>query len=175
VELSKIIQKNLLLQQNRKSLAAKLNSLLNRQQMAEINQVLNVNDTPFYYDLDELIDMVKNTRQELLMANLSVEKAEYERSLARLAYLPDFTIGAEYIEIGSGSTGNVNDGQDAWMGMVSVNVPIWFGKLSAQVKEREAQFQAAMKNKENIENQVEFEVQDIYFKIKAYKDIRQSR
>ena len=171
VELSQIIRKLLLLRQNRESLAARLNSLLDRPRSTEIGAVAAVEDADFSYKLDDLVGMVQQSRQELVMAELSVEKAEYEKSSAQMAYWPDFTFGAEYIEVGSGSTASPNDGQDAWMGMVAVNVPIWFGKLNAQVKEKEAALQAAKEKKEDIENRFEYEVQDIYFKIMAYKDI----
>jgi cobalt-zinc-cadmium efflux system outer membrane protein len=54
---------------------------------------------------------------------------------------------------------------------VAFIVPFWFVKLMAQLKGKEAALQAAKENKEDVENRVEFEVQDIYFKISAYKDI----
>jgi len=171
IELSKIIKKLFLLRQNRKSLAVKLNSLLNRPQDTEIEKILDVDNKSFEYELDEILDISQNSRQELIAANYSIEKSQFEKSLAKMAYLPDFTFGAEYIEIGGGTTSLSNDGEDAWIGKVSINVPIWFGKLNAQVKEKEAQLEAAKKNKENVENQVNFEVQDLYFKITAYKDI----
>ena len=171
VELSKIIQKIFLLRQNRSSTVVKLNSLLNRSHDSEVEKILAINDVQFDSNLDDLLEKVRESRQELIAANLSVEKAEYEKSLAKMAYLPDFTFGAEYVDISGGSTTNVNDGEDAWMGKVSVNVPIWFGKLKSQVKEKEEALEAAEKGKEDIENKVEFEVQDIYFKINAYKDI----
>jgi len=173
VELSKLIKKLFLLRQNRKSLAVKLNSLLNRQQGqdAEVQKIMDVESKSFEYELDEIIKKAQNTRQELIVANLAIEKSQFEKSLAKMAYLPDFTFGAEYIEIGSGTTSLSNDGEDVWIGKVSINVPIWFGKLNAQVKEKEAQLEAAKKNKENVENHVNFEAQDLYFKIVAYKDI----
>lgn len=171
VELSKIIRKILLLDQNRKSLSAKLNSLLSRPQNTSIERVLEIESVSFDLGLDEVLDRVRTSRQELIAAELSVEKAEYERSLAWMAYLPDFTVGAEYIDIGRGTTSAANDGRDAWMGKVSVNVPIWFGKLNSQVKEKEASLLAAKNGKEELENNVEFEAQDIYFKIDAYKNI----
>jgi cobalt-zinc-cadmium efflux system outer membrane protein len=171
VELSKIIQKLFLLKQNRSSLVARLNSLLNRPGDSDMVRILSIDERAFEYELDELVDKVNLSRQELLAAGLSVEKAEHEKSLAKMAYLPDFTFGAEFVDIGSGTTSLSNDGEDAWMGKVSVNVPIWFGKLKAQVKEKEAALQAAKENKADVENRVEFEVQDIYFKISAYKDI----
>jgi len=171
VELSKIIKKLFLLKQNRKSLAVKLNSLLNRPQDTEIGKTSDIENKSFEYELDEIINKAHNSRQELIAANLAIEKSQFEKSLAKMEYLPDFTFGAEYTEIGGGTTSLSNDGEDAWLGKVSINVPIWFGKLNAQVKEKEAQLEAAKKNKENVENQVNFEAQDLYFKITAYKDI----
>jgi len=171
IELSKIIKKLFLLRQNRKSLAVKLNSLLNRPQDTKVQRVVGVDHKSFKYELDEILDISQNSRQELIAANYSIEKFQFEKSLAKMAYLPDFTLGAEYTEIGGGTTTLSNDGDDAWLGKVSVNVPIWFGKINAQVKEKEAQLEAAKKNREDVENRVNFEAQDLYFKITAYKDI----
>ena len=171
VELSKIIQKIFLLQQSRNSLNVKLNALLNREQNAQTPNISSIDQQEFAYEIGDIINRAKDTRQELLAANLSIERAQYEKSLAKMAYLPDFTLGAEYTEIGGGTTTLSNDGQDAWMGKVSVNVPIWFGKLRAQVKEKESALEAVRKNKMDIENQVTYEAQDMYFKITAYKDI----
>jgi outer membrane protein TolC len=171
VELSNIIQKLLLLRQNKESLAVRLNSLLDRPLSAKVGSIPALEEVDFSYGLPALIEMVGSSRQELVMANLSIEKAEYEKSLAKMAYLPDFTIEGNYIEIGDGMTTNENDGQDAWSGMVAVDVPIWFGKLRSQVREKEAALQAARQQQINMGNSVEFEVQDIYFKINAYKEI----
>jgi len=151
VELSKIIKKLFLLRQNRKSLAVKLNSSLNRSQDTEIEKISDVENKSFDYKLDEIINKSQNSRQELIAANLAVEKSQFEKSLAKMAYLPDFTFGAEYTEIGGGTTSLSNDGDDVWLGKVSINVPIWFGKLNAQVKENEAQLEAAKKNKETVD------------------------
>jgi len=171
VELSKIIKKLFLLRQNRKSLAVKLNSLLNRPQDTEVGKIMDVENKSFEYELDEIIKKSQDSRQELIAANLSIEKLQFEKSLAKMAYLPDFTFGAEYTEIGGGTTSLSNDGEDVWLGKVSINVPIWFGKLNAEVKEKEALLEAAKKNKETIEDQVNYETQDLYFKITAYQDI----
>lgn len=64
-----------------------------------------------------------------------------------------------------------DDGQDAWMGTVAINIPIWFDKLNAQIKEKKAQLEAARKKYENVGNTVFYEVEDLYFKILTYKDI----
>lgn len=171
VELSRLIDKLLLLRQNRKSLVAKLNSILNRSQATELENITDVDPSGFEYEINQLQEIAKGSRQELIAANLDIERAEYEKSLARMDYLPDFTFGFDYIQVGSGETTMPNDGQDAWMGTVAVNIPIWFDKLSAQTKEKKAQLEAARKNYENVGNSVTYEVEDLYFKILTYKDI----
>lgn len=170
VDLSKLIDKLFLLQQNRRSLAAKMNSILNRPKGQELGSV-SVEPEDFQYGLDQLHKIAKGASQKLQAASLDIERAKYEKSLAKLNYFPDFTFGFDYIQVGGGTSTRPNDGEDAWMGKIMVNVPIWFGKLQAQLEEKEAKLTASKKNYENLENSVVFEIEDLYFKITTYKDI----
>ncbi|MFH1783159.1 MAG: TolC family protein [Candidatus Omnitrophota bacterium] len=171
VELSKLIDKLLLLRQNRLSLEARINSLLNRSKGTSLENTGNIELKEFKYELPDLHKLASESRQELLAANLDIERANYEKSLARLDYLPDFTLGIDYTEIGSGHTTQPNDGDDAWMGKVAINVPIWFDKLGSQLKEKKARLESSKSNYETIENSIDYEVEDLYFKVSAYKDI----
>ena len=171
VELSKLIDKLFILRQNRKSLAAKMNSLLNRPKSTGFGQTVNIEAIEFEYEMSQLFKIAKDQAQDLTAASLDVERAKYEKSLAKLDYFPDFTFGLDYIQVGSGSTAMSNDGQNAWMGMVAINIPIWFDKLGAQLKEKKAALEASKKNYENVENSIDYEVQDLYFKIDTYAEI----
>lgn len=171
VELSKLIDKLFVLRQNRKSLMAKMNSLLSRQKATGLSKISDVKIVEFKYKLGQLHEMAQQSRQELLAANLDIERAEYEKSLAGLDYFPDFTLGFDYIEVGSGHTSSPDDGQDAWMGKVAINIPIWFDKLSGQLKEKKAALEASKNNYQNVKNKMASEVEDLYFKITTYRDI----
>jgi len=171
VELSKLIDKLFILKQNRESLEARMGRLLGRPEDAAFGPVAEIDISELEYSVDELHEIARDSRQELLAADLNIARARYERSLARLEYLPDFTFGVDYIQVGEGHTTAVNDGDDAWMGKVAVNIPIWFGKLGAQLDEKEAALDAARNNYENMEDSVAYEVEDLYFKITTYRDI----
>ncbi len=171
VELSNIIKRIALLGQNRKSVAIQINRLLDRDTDLPIDTIIRVQIDDFSYALEDVLEKTKNSRQDLIAANLSVEKSEIEKTLAGMSYLPDFTFGYEYTEIGGGSTSFINDGQDAWMGKVSVNVPFWFGKIKSEVEAKEEELKAARERQEDVENLVDYEVQDMYFKIITYKEI----
>jgi len=171
IELSKIVNKISFLNQNRKSIQAQINRTLDRGRDVEIVSIEDVSLHPeFAYTLEELMVMAEESRQELSSANLTLEKAKHEKSLARLEYFPDFTFGMEYVDIKGGTTTRMDDGKDAWLAKVSVHVPIWFNKLNAQLNEKKANLDAAETNKKTWENTISYEVQDIYFKIDAYKN-----
>ncbi len=171
VELSNIIKKIALLGQNRKSVATQINRLLDRETGLPIDTITKVQIDEFSYELEDVLEKTKNSRQDLIVANLSVEKSEIEKTLARMNYLPDFTFGYEYTEIGGGSTSSIDDGQDAWMGKVSVNVPFWFGKIKSEVKAKEEELEAARERQKDVGNLADYEVRDMYFKIITYKEI----
>ena len=171
IELSNIIKKIALLGQTRKSVATQMNRLLDRDAELSIDAVTKVQADGFSYTLKDILEKTKNSRQDLIAANLSVEKSEIEKTLARMDYLPDFTFGYEYIEIGKGSTSFIDDGQDAWMGKVSVNVPFWFGKIKSKVKAKEEELKAAREKQEDIASLVDYQARDMYFKIVTYKEI----
>lgn len=171
VEISKLIDKLFTLRQHRKSLEAKMNALLSRPKATPFDKVEGVGLDKFEYNLRDLHELAGYNRQELLAADLDMERTRYERSLARLNFLPDFTFGFDYIQIGSGSTSMDNDGDDAWSTTFAVHVPLWLSKQVAEAKEKQASFTASQRNYENVKNTVISEVEDVYYKINTYKDI----
>ncbi|MDP8257803.1 MAG: TolC family protein [Candidatus Aadella gelida] len=171
VEISNLINRLLIFRQNRKSLVAKFNSVLNRQGGTKVGRLEDVQPMEFEYKLSELHTIAGESRQELLAARLNIERSEYEKSLAMMDYVPDLTVGFDYIQVGKGTTMRSNDGQDAWMTTFSINVPLWLGRISDKVKEKKSLLNSSKKNYENVQNEVYYEVEDIYFKIITYKDV----
>lgn len=171
VEISKILDRMFMVRQQRSSKAAMLNSILNRPRAAALGKTGAVETREFNYTLDQLHGFASKHRQELLGANLNVERAKYERSIKQLNFIPDLTFGFDYISVGSGTTTRGDDGADAWMATFAVNLPIWVDKMYAQIKEKEFSLLAAKENLDDVENKVSYETEDVYFKITTYKEI----
>lgn len=171
VEISKIIDRTLMVKQQRRAKRAMMNNLLSRPSAMALDRVKDIEIEEFNYDLLQLHDLASESRQELIEANLNIERAKYERSLSQLNFVPDFTFGFDYISVGSGTSTRSNDGKDAWMTTFAVNVPIWVDKQYAQIKEKENMLKAAEYNYEDVENTVAYEIEDVYFKVATYKDI----
>jgi outer membrane protein TolC len=171
VELSMLIKKITILKQHRESLVAKLNNLLNRRNEEKIVMVETITPDLVKLDLNELHELADESRQEILAAKLGIEKAEYEKSLAMMDYIPDVTFGFDYVQVGEGQTMSPNDGQDAWIGSIAFNIPLWFGRIDDKVKEKKLLLESSKQEYEGIKSDVYYEVEDIYFKILAYKDV----
>ena len=171
VELSKLVDKLLILSKNRKSLESKLNVLLNRREKTLVAKVSGVEPAIFKYSIEELRKMSKDKNQDLLAAGIDIEKAEYEKTLARMEYFPDFNFGFDYIQVGSGYTMSPDDGQDAWMATVSITLPIWFGKNNARINEKESLLEASKNKFESAKSRVVNEIEDFYYKIRTNREI----
>lgn len=171
VELSKLEDKLLRFKQNRASLVSMMNSLLNRPAGTAFDTISVFEPQPFTLTLENLKEIGTKTRQELLAAEYAVEKAKKERLLSKLNYLPDFTLSYDRFQIGDGETTQIEDGKDAWLGTLQINLPIWFGKLNSQVNEKEQNLNAKKEHYQNIQNRVTYEIEDAYYKIQSYKDI----
>ncbi|MDD5070298.1 MAG: TolC family protein, partial [Candidatus Omnitrophica bacterium] len=171
VELSKNYERFSLIEQSRKSVVAKINRLVNREPNASIDVISQIKKQEFSYELDKLIKNAQEGSSDIAAADLAVEKVEVEESLAKMEYLPDFMFGYEYIEVEDGKTSAFDDGRDAWIGKVSVNIPIWLGKIRSKVKVKQEEAEAAKLERESTERDVVYQVQDLYFKILSYKEI----
>jgi hypothetical protein len=98
VELSKLSDMIITLEEERETLTARINSLLNRMPEAPLGDLTAVKETRLKTGLPELYAMVIEHRQELRQQRRRISRMKSMIALAtRMAY-PDATLGASYFE-----------------------------------------------------------------------------
>ncbi len=154
----------------REAAQARLNALRNLPAQTPI-------ETRTHFDLDLPLTLERATalavqyRQDLQEANVAIERNETSLALARKDRLPDFTVGVDYTQVNSNIFQNPPDnGHDAVMGSISVNVPIWFGKLNAEEREARKNLAASREAQQNVANNVEADVRDAWFQATTARD-----
>ncbi len=170
VELSRLTDKLSLFKRQRQSLAARMNSILNRPPGSPLRRLKEFSAAGFQYSRQELHLISQKSRPELKEAALEIERKQFQESLAKLDYWPDLTLGANYIQIGDGSTTLPDDGRDAWTGTISVNLPIWWGRRAAQLRERKSGVEASKNQYRELENRVGYEVEDLFFRLENLRE-----
>ena len=171
VEISKLMDKLLTLEQMKTTVAAKLNTLINRSPETSLGKPEDFELSRLPYQLDELYRLGEKNRQEVRAANFATEKAETAYKLAKREYLPDFTASLKYVEIGPGTSMSPDSGQDAWMATMAINLPIWGGRLKAGVNEAKANLESSNDSLQNTKNITSFQIKDAYFRLVTTKDL----
>jgi outer membrane protein TolC len=135
VERSKMEEMRLALRQQRRSLEAGLNILLNRPTATAVPTIESVELTPAILDANELEKLAEEKRPLLRALASRIDKARAERALADREFYPDFTLAFEYMQKNSLMD---DPGYDMYNASVSFNLPLQRERRHAMVAESEA-------------------------------------
>lgn len=166
VELGKLENDLLTLNDYRKPIAARLNAVLNRDVDMTIGWPEEIDHEIKTLDESEIFQVFHENNPDLEKAVQRIEEGKKKVWLARLDYLPDVTVSFDYITIGNGPMNVPDNGKDATSVMFKVNVPLWYGKQKSQLDEANAMKEAAESSREEVENNLSAKIKMVYFKIK---------
>jgi cobalt-zinc-cadmium efflux system outer membrane protein len=126
---------------------------------------------------DSALERFTEDSPDLRMLDSDVEAADSERKLAGRSYLPDLTLGLDYIVTDEAAMPVPESGKDPIIGMATIDIPLWFGKHSAGIKAAEASLRAAERRREQRANELRaglrsalFELADARRRVELYRD-----
>lgn len=153
VELGTLIDRVKTLQDLRDPIIAELNAALNRPPEAPLPRPQSVSEMEITCSQQDLIDWLSENNPELKAKDFEIAQARTGIDLAKKNYFPDITLGAEYVDTDDALNPTTPDsGKDPVMAMISVNIPIWYGRYRAAEQEARAQWQAAKQSRVNAAN-----------------------
>ena len=123
VELSKIMDELIELQQVQANETARLNTLMNRLPQENLQIPHGLTQTEFKYDIQSLQDLALKNRPFLQGIQTSINKFTITKELAEKEYFPNFRVGIQY---GQRQNSPFQDHPDFISGFIGVNIPIWF-------------------------------------------------
>jgi outer membrane protein TolC len=172
VELSKIVNELITLEQLKETAIARVNILLNRHPEMPLGIPEEVNITELTVSLAELYQKAKEISPELGISKYRIERDKAAYKLAKKQYFPDFTFGLNYTLINdlpsSVLSSPVGESRDSYTGTLSINIPIFRKrKYDAGVREANARLKSSEKAHRNIENMTLFGVKDFHFKVQT--------
>ena len=154
----------------RSGAAAQLNRLLSAPPTAEPPTVEDLPETALL-PYDALLRLAEENSEWLQAEAAAISTAEAALALAHKEGLPDFTVGVEYTEIGHSSLSSSPDnGSDAAMGFVSVNLPIWRDKYKALQEEAKTRLEAAQAQQAATLQEIQAAIARQYARASAYAD-----
>ncbi len=172
VELSRIINELITLEQLKETAIARINTLLNRHPDSPLSAPEEVDITELTVSLKELYEKAKEISPDLSLLKYRIERDKAAYKLAKKQYYPDFTFGLNYTfindlpsDVMSSPSG---EGRDSYTGTLSFNVPIFQKrKYDAGVREANARLRSSEMAYRNMENMTLFGVKDYHFKVQT--------
>ncbi len=195
VELYKMQEKLIDLRQQKETLQAELNTLLNRAPSAALEGSPALQVTQFAFEKHELEEIVLAENALLQALQHDIKKTEAEHALAKKMYFPKFTVTAAYGQRDkrphatssksriTDAQGNVNEvttrpldfdteRPSLFTLLVGVNVPLWFkSKQNRGVAEAYHRIAQSRSRYESVRNDIFFKTSDLYARIIRGKDL----
>jgi cobalt-zinc-cadmium efflux system outer membrane protein len=170
VEVSKINDQLISLEQRRKSEIAHLNTLLNRPVDTPFSPGEELPDgkvMALSLSAEQLQAIALENRPSLLGLQRLVERQRLAERFAEKNYYPDFDVGVSY-----GLRENAGTGEnrpDFVSGYVTVSIPLWYRtKERKKVAEEKANVRNAIEEYNSAKNDVFFQIKDILTDIERY-------
>jgi outer membrane protein TolC len=154
VEISKIVDDLIMLEQKKRAATAKLNYLLNQPQNTPLGRPAEFDFHRAAFSIEELQQravadnpMLRALKQDIAARGKNVE-------LARRDYFPDFSVKLAY--------GQREDRLNMYTGMVEMNLPIFFkSKQERKVAEAYADIRSAQAKYDSAKNEIFFMIADM--------------
>ncbi len=172
VELSKIINELISLEQLKETAVARINTLLNLHPDTPLGTPEEVDIEELSVSLKDLYKKAKEVSPDLSILKYEIERDKAAYKLAKKQYFPDFTFGLNYTFINdmpsSVMSSPIGEGRDSYTGTLSMNVPIFQKKKhDAGVREAKARLKSSKMAYRNRENMTLFAVKDFHFKVQT--------
>ena len=156
----------LLLEELEQTEITRLNGLLNRPPDSALGALNTPVLAPLAADVGTIYQLAEANQEEILMAQVGVDKRDTQVSLARFQNLPDFKVGFFYASIGKPDVAVLpqDGGRDAIGLQAGISIPLWLGKNNSRVNKARAEKSKALAEKQMRINAVQTKIRTLYFK-----------
>lgn len=156
VEISRVLDRLAVLEQQKESLHAEINRLLNRPPAGPLGTPEEIHVTLLTVPLPDLSQRAEDFSPILRASVKGVERGEQAVSLARRQYFPDFDINALGLR-----NDRIND--NGYQVMLGIKIPLWYETKQRQgVKEAAAGLSSAREEFTAMRQEVLFQVKDSF-------------
>lgn len=171
LELSQIENDLIRLRQQLDSGQAKLARQLHVAPQTKVRALdrLSVENVP--QDLEWLESQAVAARPELHAQLAALQRDRQGAQLARLDYVPDLTLGMNWIDVADTGISPVTNGRDAFLVTAGVNLPIYRKRLDSNVRSAEAKAVATARDYDALRDATLEQVLDLFAQARSQQEL----
>lgn len=163
VRIAKLDNDLITLNEERKTVIAKLNQLLNLSPDFALGtaQASVLQETSL--SMEELCRVGLKNRQEIKRFKLEIERTNLAIELAEKKFFPDFTLGFSYFEDRATNLVGAAKQKEPFSLRPAGKTEFWFGKNEAYIREARVKYQAMQDQLSSLEDELRYMVKEQYF------------
>ncbi len=170
-EITRVIDRRHLLERRRATLAARLNTLLDRPAEELVPPVAPPARPPVAVDRGELYRLGDRNRHELRAAGALIEGGERAVELAKKDARPGFTASVGVTNVGRRDDAALlpvaDDGRNSVTVSFGMSLPLWGAKYRARVVQADAELRARTRSRAAARNAMEMEVHEAVVRLET--------
>ncbi len=166
-ELSTLINAEINLKEEKISVTAMLNTLINRPANLPLDETIEIYDSIPKWSYEQLSIIAFENRNELKAMNFNIEMNKSELDASKLEYFPDIMARLMYKDM-------AGTNKDFWSAMIGVNFPLapWSaGKYTSKVEENILNINSAQEQYNSMKNMISYEIQNAVVKIESNRNL----
>jgi outer membrane protein TolC len=163
VELGKLENELRNLQDSRMPVRARLNATMNRPTSAPLPPPLEVNAQQVTLEAEALLQGAFRGNPELQAIDARIRKANGQVALARKEYLPDFSLGLNWMNANNRMEESMGD---EYVASIEMNLPVYRKRIAAMVQEAQSGVQEFQSMRQETQNRVAVDLQDQLYKLR---------
>lgn len=169
IEVARLHENLASMQDRRGPLAAKLLAAVNLPGGRILPWPAEVEPAAASFEPGQLLALAHESNPQLKAMQAEIDKADRDVELARKEYFPDVMFGMEWMTERPGNAGGMPPGvpdseSDMLIAMVSINVPIWWDKLSAGVRQARYQRLASAHSRSEFANTLAADLEEAAYR-----------
>ncbi|MFQ5843565.1 MAG: TolC family protein [Planctomycetota bacterium] len=169
VEISKLENDLITLKQERETVRAQLNTLLDLSPTTPLAEPVAAPLGPFPPDVKPLYDRALKEQPDILLATAWAERTAAMIELAEQATYPDLSPGLSYLEDPSHATGGTGKDREPFSTRPKVAPDVWFGTKEAYLREVRESERAARAAVVASRDRTQYRVKDAYVQLDTAK------
>lgn len=153
-EISILLERQIMLEQRRRSTVAMINSILLRPTEEPLGRVADVKKNELPFSLESLYEYALTGNPEIKRQERMIDSSQYRVVAARKDFYPDFGANVQYLQRDGNQPG-------MWGFGVNIKVPLYFGqKQRPAVQEAVAELSVARNEYDSLRAQTMFRIKD---------------
>ena len=170
VEVSKMIDELIMLDEMRRTARAKINILLNRNPQDSLGKPQELVFQKVDYSEQELQNSAVENNPELKGMELMISASNADYKLARREYWPDFNLSLSWMRMKNDASMDPTAERDFVSASAGVELPLYFwSKQKKKVQEKSFELKSSLQQYEGMKNNLKFSVSEMFYSLEKYK------